>query len=688
MRSTQLAPRKKYVCEGKRNRDIFPLPPPTRATVKDIAAAYGFSSEGDICVVYYLSYSCTAGLDALADASMPPAGAKSTSAQRAVQTRIAHKVARMCLRLIAQSPFEPRCALKELIKKGDPKLARCEMKHDMFDLLETSASVDPLPDLEARYRDILTSPKALFTGLHPGIGNVPAIHRNDRVEYTKLVGRQLRAGKVIMALHATTGAGVFPVGKPSGRMREVWNGSELSSAATTPPVPPHLASPTALLNLEVGPDQYIYVCKRDARVYFDQLRLPEELRRFFGRPAVRAGDLARFGGVSWCEIKDMIGYDVADQTLLYPLCTSFPMGFSWSSFVAQTVLLARCFESGLDLSKMLSDSNPCPRDMQQTFAVATDDVMIFTVGGPNARNPGAKACARLDNAIGKRGIQGAPEKDINDKMDATVIGIDVSNGRYLCPAAKKLALIMSAASFMFNPYQLHGQVDPHERRQVYAELGIQPTDRRTGHLERDVHEHVPPGLGFQPADSHLGHSERDEHADPSQPCLRMSPLELAAILGSFTHFAMLNRPTLSSFHSVYEFTGPLTADREPLSLGVMSELGTFLALSPLIEADMRRPWQSVLVATDASQSYGYRVSMAPMEPGVVRTIGRVGERPNQFVRLERDMGPSDEPEKPRKGVAFTVPLAKSAFRTVVMSRARFKAHSSTLETGGVALGLR
>ena len=80
--------------------------------------------------------------------------------------------------------------------------------------------------------------------------------------------------------------------------------------------------------------------------------------------------------------------------------------------------------------------------------------------------------------------------------------------------------------------------------------------------------------------------------------------------------------------------------------------------------------------------------MAPLEPEAVKAIGRGGERPNQVVPPSRDSGPSDELERPRKGVAHTVPLAKSAFRTVVMSRARFKAHSSTLEAGGVALGLR
>ena len=291
----------------------------------------------------------------------------------------------------------------------------------------------------------------------------------------------------------------------------------------------------------------------------------------------------------------------------------------------------------------------------------------------------------LDQAISARGIQSAPEKDVNDQLNATVIGIDVCDGRYLCPSAKKLALIMSASTFVFS----------HRKPMKVAE---QRSDRRLGHEQRHGQEvHVPLLHGFQPTDRRLGHEHCHDHEthvphegfiDVKDGTLLLSPLELSAILGSLTHFAMLNRPTLSSFYEVYNFSRALTGERERVPLKVTFELGTFLALAPLLEADLRRPWQDVLVATDASQAYGYGVSVAPLEPEVVKSIGRVGKRPNQFVRLKRDLGPSDEPERPRKGTPHTVPLAKSAFQTVVMSKARFKAHSSTPETGGVALGLR
>jgi len=77
-----------------------------------------------------------------------------------------------------------------------------------------------------------------------------------------------------------------------------------------------------------------------------------------------------------------------------------------------------------------------------------------------------------------------------------------------------------------------------------------------------------------------------------------------------------------------------------------------------------------------------------LAPEVVKEIGRHSERPRHFARLERDGGPADEPPRPRTGTSFGVPLAKSAFRTVVSAARKYDAHSGSLEAHGVALGLR
>ena len=218
-----------------------------------------------------------------------------------------------------------------------------------------------------------------------------------------------------------------------------------------------------------------------------------------------------------------------------------------------------------------------------------------------------------------------------------------------------MARVMSASSFVFSDSVLqrrpghfeqgeHGTnlrelgLQPSDRQLGHLEcddhgtslreLGLQPSDRRLGHLERDEHVSVPPQLDVQQADRQLGQLERDHHASVylqlgvhrinrqlehlgrddfgniDRGDLLLSPLKLAATLDSLTHFAMINRPTLSSFHGGYRFTEPLTSEHECVPRLVIRELATFMALCPMLEGDLRRPWQDVLVATDASQSYG------------------------------------------------------------------------------------
>ena len=121
---------------------------------------------------------------------------------------------------------------------------------------------------------------------------------------------------------------------------------------------------------------------------------------------------------------------------------------------------------------------------------------------------------------------------------------------------------------------------------------------------------------------------------------------------------------------------------------VLRELVAFACLTPLLECDLRRPWSSQLIATDASVDYGYGVSVADAPPELVRDVGRFGEVFSRHVRLLRDGSPGEEAQRPRKGEALHVPISRRAFRTVISARRRFEAHSSTLEAGGVVLGLK
>ena len=64
-----------------------------------------------------------------------------------------------------------------------------------------------------------------------------------------------------------------------------------------------LASPTALVNLEAFAESRILVSERDARCYFDQLKLPEVLRPWLGRPSLSLDLLCKHGGFSRSDLK-------------------------------------------------------------------------------------------------------------------------------------------------------------------------------------------------------------------------------------------------------------------------------------------------------------------------------------------------------------------------------------------------
>ena len=105
-----------------------------------------------------------------------------------------------------------------------------------------------------------------------------------------------------------------------------------------------------------------------------------------------------------------------------------------------------------------------------------------------------------------------------------------------------------------------------------------------------------------------------------------------------------------------------------------------------MEVDLTQTWDSH-VATDASSVFGFGVAVASCASDLAKEVGRFADKSGSFVRLQRD-NLGEEPEKPREGKVLKIPLSKSAFNTVICSRAQYKAHSGTLEAHALLLGLK
>ena len=208
----------------------------------------------------------------------------------------------------------------------------------------------------------------------------------------------------------------------------MWNGHDLSTLARLPPKPPHLAGVTSLADLEASADVPIVAFKQDARCFFDQLALPQHLLPYFGRPWLRCSDIFRHTDMGMQELSTYLwsGASAPDGLVLHPCCSTWPMGFSWSSFLAQSTLLAALGSAGFPEHRMLADDLPPPRDLGLCVSLATHDIAVFSQG----RSTLARAAVRrIDHEVQALGIQAHHGKDVNEATGCTLIGVELQNGR-------------------------------------------------------------------------------------------------------------------------------------------------------------------------------------------------------------------------------------------------------------------
>ena len=199
-------------------------------------------------------------------------------------------------------------------------------------------------------------------------------------------------------------------------------------------MPPDLASPSTFCYQELRPGRRLEVSKRDAACYFDQLRLPPHLTKFMGRPRLYRQELLD-AGCSATELDGLLAAaGVRSRDGWYPAARVWGMGFSWSSAVGQQVLMSLCADAGLGCSLVLSPAAPVPESLHLQFAVATDDVMIFS------DVPGASATAAraLDDSLQRGGVERKPQKDINSAHNCRCIGVDLVDGVAWCAPAERI----------------------------------------------------------------------------------------------------------------------------------------------------------------------------------------------------------------------------------------------------------
>ena len=77
--------------------------------------------------------------------------------------------------------------------------------------------------------------------------------------------------------------------------------------------------------------------------------------------------------------------------------------------------------------QFLATDTALPSLLLFAFAVATDDLMIFSDRGENHTTGAAE---KVEEAMLRHGIIKNPEKDVNDALSTTCVGVDLVDGRF------------------------------------------------------------------------------------------------------------------------------------------------------------------------------------------------------------------------------------------------------------------
>ena len=263
-----------------------------------------------------------------------------------------------------------------------------------------------------------------------------------RLEYLKLVWRQLQCGKTRLRRDIKAAGSVFAVPKSQGRQREVWDGSLVSRWAEKPPAPQYLANPSCFVDLLFPPSCEVLMSKRDVHTCFDVLRAPESVQPWFGRPPVTLHELSQVAGVSAHDLKHwVVDHEHAGvHDLMYPASTVWPMGFSWSSCIAQAATVACCMEAGVDKQSFMAMDLPPPVG-KEACGVATDDTFFFHFD----RQLGQRRLGMLDEVLEKRGMPKNEAKDVTLQASMTALGCILDSAKGTAePAPKKLGTLFLA----------------------------------------------------------------------------------------------------------------------------------------------------------------------------------------------------------------------------------------------------
>jgi hypothetical protein len=186
-----------------------------------------------------------------------------------------------------------------------------------------------------------------------------------RSNYAKFVRRLVQAQMVDFTTKPLCVNGLFAVVKPDGSQRFIVDCRPANSIFTDSPEM-DLPTPDVLSKLELPPDVPVFSAKADLDNCFHRFKVPEWLRSYLCLPPVRAADVD-------------LGSVYGDDTLVYPRCTTLPMGWSHSAALVQAAN-EHCISSLPCFSRddLINRQNDFRLDRPRFFVYIDDFVVLGT----------------------------------------------------------------------------------------------------------------------------------------------------------------------------------------------------------------------------------------------------------------------------------------------------------------------
>lgn len=305
-----------------------------------------------------------------------------------------------------------------------PEVGRLKIIASRVDLPSQPGVVDLLsvlpPDLARRYSD----PSQLLRKNVPSKTPRARVHA-EHGEYVALVNRMAAVKMITFVESPACVNGVFGVKKDADAIRLIID-ARPANALFVDPDPVQLPSPAVLAQLSVPKDSVMYTAKSDLSNFYHRLKLPAWMQPYFALPPVRCSEVGLPGG----------------DKLVYPCCTTLPMGFSHSVYLAQAIHehIVDSRSSLREEDRMISARRVYELAGSRVFhMIYIDDVLFFSLDKSECE----QALSSYENAVTSVGLPTKVSKRVSptcEKVEGLGLTIDGRTKRLGVSASKLWSL--------------------------------------------------------------------------------------------------------------------------------------------------------------------------------------------------------------------------------------------------------